>query len=179
MPDLLVILWAAAFFVGVAAFFLAASMGADRSYVVRGPERERLRSIISSQQQAVGTRLYERLVKENGQSVANLLYAQETRSPNTALGRRHVALDWLESRLFWAPSSTLAESVRCIDVSPTDGALYSARQGANVVNFLVVTCPTKGDHHVMLLPRRFETAREARAWTFGVTENEFETGAET
>jgi hypothetical protein len=44
---------------------------------------------------------------------------------------------------------------------------------------LVVTCPSKKTKHVLCVPPSMRSVRQARAWTFGVNEDEFKVAAET
>lgn len=68
---------------------------------------------------------------------------------------------------------------RVIDDDPIHGCLYlmmgdQAMLGEHYIAFLHVKCPSTGHDHILFVPKEMKTAKEARAWTFHLTPEEFD-----
>lgn len=69
----------------------------------------------------------------------------------------------------------IAQETCIVDDDAENGLLI--RQGERL--HLLVRCPSKGTPTLLSVPPRIRTAAEARAWTFGLTANEFNPAKET
>ncbi len=100
-----------------------------------------------------------------------------------AFRKRDAAMQWLLARVGSGADYTsdiFHERLRRLDNDPEHGELFWFRDDKrNSVVFLLVTCPSTKETHIMLVPTHIDTAEEARAWTFGMTRKEFKPAIET
>lgn len=111
--------------------------------------------------------------------------AERARIAATVAGfrKRDAVMQWLNRRLNEQTdfaSDTFPERLRRLDADPEHGELFWFRDSrANSVVFLLVTCPSTQETHIMLVPTSMDTAKEARAWTFGMKPKDFHLAIET
>jgi hypothetical protein len=100
--------------------------------------------------------------------------AHQTPQRENALVRRfHLML-----RLWRGAKGVYYWPYEVLDASE-DGKLYRVHTDGPVIQFLLVTCPSMHKPHVLFVPTTMTSAKAARAWTFGMSEEEFSVGAET
>lgn len=75
------------------------------------------------------------------------------------------------------------DSIALVEKNADHGELYELTWVGGYRQLLLVTCPSTKQKHILFLPQRHETgvatAKAARAWTFGMTAEEFDLALET
>lgn len=81
----------------------------------------------------------------------------------------------IQNLLWIAQNPHISGFFRRCDIDPVHGELYrrGSKGGKDVIQFLIVRCPSTHQTHILLVPSKCRTALQARAWTFSMKPEEF------